>query len=445
MRRTGETRMSSRRIDGASRSDASLVTVPLATGFWRHFGPGLLWAAAAVGVSHLVQSTRAGASAGLALTGVILLALLLKYPFFEYGARYAAATGTSLVEGYRRIGRWALWLYLVITLITSLIIVSVIVLFTGYLLLYVLDLRWSLPVAGAVVYLSCAALLWIGRFRLLDITIKAVVVVLSVSTVMAALLVLPSVDWGTFALWPMIDGELVVPFLFILALMGWMPSAVDVSVWSSLWTLAKNRETGVATTVRNARIDFTVGYIGTGVLAFAFLVLGAGAMHGAGETFSPQGAVFATQLVGLYAQALGEWMRPVVLIAVLTTMFSTALTVIDGFPRAIAHTAMVIRGTGTERARPEIGSLYWGAMILLGITTVVVLGGFAGNLTSMVDIATTVSFVTAPVLGWLNLKAVRSSAVAREHRPGPGLLILSYLGLVLLGGTALFYMVTLPG
>jgi Mn2+/Fe2+ NRAMP family transporter len=88
------------------------------------FGPGLLWAAAAIGVSHLVQSTRAGADAGFALGGVILLALVLKYPFFEYGPRYAAATGESLIEGYRRIGRWAVWLYLVITLSTALIIQS---------------------------------------------------------------------------------------------------------------------------------------------------------------------------------------------------------------------------------------------------------------------------------------------------------------------------------
>ena len=92
--------------------------------FWSSFGPGLLWAAAAIGVSHLVQSTRAGAVAGFGLVGVILLALIIKYPFFEYGPRYAAATGSSLVEGYLRIGRWALWLYLAITLVMSVIIQS---------------------------------------------------------------------------------------------------------------------------------------------------------------------------------------------------------------------------------------------------------------------------------------------------------------------------------
>ena len=70
----------------------------LPAGFWKGFGPGLMWAAAAIGVFHLVQSTRAGALAGFGMAGVILFALVLKYPFFEYGPRYAAATGRSLVE-----------------------------------------------------------------------------------------------------------------------------------------------------------------------------------------------------------------------------------------------------------------------------------------------------------------------------------------------------------
>ncbi|NIQ59660.1 MAG: divalent metal cation transporter, partial [Gemmatimonadetes bacterium] len=59
---------------------------------------------------------------------------------FEYGPRYAAATGESLVEGYRRIGRWALWLYLVITVVTSVIVQSAVILFTAFLLQFVFDL-----------------------------------------------------------------------------------------------------------------------------------------------------------------------------------------------------------------------------------------------------------------------------------------------------------------
>ena len=71
-------------------------------------------------------------------------------------------------------------------------------------------------------------------------------------------------------------------------------------------------------------------------------------MYASGEEFSPVGTVFSTQLVDLYARTLGEWARPVVLIAVLTTMFSTSLTVLDGFPRAIERSIVCIKD-GPER------------------------------------------------------------------------------------------------
>src|SRR6056297_2640800 len=82
----------------------------------KSLGPGLLWAAAAVGVSHLVQSTRAGAIYGFQLVGIILLINVFKYPFFQFGPRYASATGKSLLDGYRSLGKWALILYLLLTI-----------------------------------------------------------------------------------------------------------------------------------------------------------------------------------------------------------------------------------------------------------------------------------------------------------------------------------------
>ena len=63
------------------------------------FGPGLLYAGAAVGVSHLVQSTRAGAEFGLQLLAVIILVNVIKYPHLR--------KRTSLCRGYRQVPlRW---------------------------------------------------------------------------------------------------------------------------------------------------------------------------------------------------------------------------------------------------------------------------------------------------------------------------------------------------
>ena len=413
------------------------------------FGPGLLWAATAIGVSHLVQSTRAGASAGFALAGVILIALVLKYPFFEYGPRYAAATGRSLIEGYARIGRWALWLYLAITISTMAVVPPAVVMFTAYLVGFTFGLDWSLPVLATIVMAPVAALLWWGRFRGLDLSIKLIVALLALSTLLAAAVSLPRSDLSTLALWPADAVGSTIPFVFLLALAGWMPSGVDSAVWSSLWTLAKNDAAGEPCSVETARQDFAIGYAGTGVLAFAFLTLGSGVMFGSGETFSPQGPLFSTQLVDLYSATLGAWTRPLVLVAVVTTMLSTALTVLDGGPRAIERSLLVLRakaiGPRAAAGAPATagGPIYWYSLAGVVLLTLVILALFIGNLTTMIDFATTLTFLTSPVLGYLNLRAVGAEEMPPEHRPGRAMVVLSWVGLVLLGGTGLFYLFTL--
>ncbi len=76
----------------------------------------MLFACTAIGVSHLVQSTRAGADYGLLIIGFVILITLLKYPFFEYGSRYANSTQTSIIDGYKKLGKPVLWLYFLLTI-----------------------------------------------------------------------------------------------------------------------------------------------------------------------------------------------------------------------------------------------------------------------------------------------------------------------------------------
>ncbi|MFV1987004.1 MAG: NRAMP family divalent metal transporter [Gemmatimonadota bacterium] len=411
--------------------------------FWKSFGPGLVWAATSIGVSHLVQSTRAGAQAGFALVGIIVIALAFKYPFFEYGARYAAATGNSLVEGYRRIGRWALWLYLAITLVSAMIALAAILMFTSYLTGYAFGATWPVTLTGIAILTVCIAMLYIGKYRGLDLSIKVILVFLLISTVVAVIVALPRVDASTVSLWP---GDLigtVVPFAFLLALIGWMPSPVDVAVWSSLWTLEKDRTMGVKTSVANAKRDFAIGYIGTGVLAIAFVSLGAAVLYGTDVELSASGAVFSTQLVDLYSETLGGWSRPFVLVAAVTTMFSTTLAVLDGYPRAIERTVMTLRTSRDEEVPRRVEKLYWGITLVLALIVILVVWLFVGNLTTMVDFATTVAFLTAPVLGYLNLTAVTSSDVPVEHQPGRVMRTVSWIGLALLTGTSVAYLISL--
>lgn len=421
-------------------------TVPGFRAFFQSFGPGLLWAGSAIGVSHLVQSTRAGADAGFGLAGVILFALVLKYPFFAFGPRYAAATGESLVEGYMRIGRWAVWLYFGVILSTVVFTHAAIVLFTAYLVLYAIGSQAPISLTAALLYAVCIGLLLLGRFRALDAAIKVVLLLLAVSTLLAAGVVLPGVRLETLSLAPVAPSGSGVPFAFVLALAGWMPSDIAISVYSSLWTLAKDSSSGVRAAVSTVRLDFLIAYLGTGLLAFAFLVLGVAVMYQSGETFSSAGTVFSTQLIDLYVRTLGGSARPVILITALTAMFSTMLTIVDGYPRVIDRLVKAVSsGDPTETAHSSPSRPYWVSMVGVAVLTVLFLSLFAGSLTQMVDFVTTVAFLTGPVLGYLNLRVMTSSQVPPEHRPGTAMRLFSFAGLAALTLVAVAFLVGLAG
>lgn len=396
------------------------------SGFWRSFGPGLVWAATAIGVSHLVQSTRAGASYGFALVWVVLLANLLKYPFFEFGPRYAAATGESLVEGYRRQGRWTVWAYLFLTLGTMFAVQGAVTFVTGALATQVFGDALSPFGYSAALLALIAGLLVIGRYPVLDALVKGIIVVLTVSTVAAVVLA-----WLGYQP-PEVPVEVEIwdaaGLAFLIALVGWMPSAIDISVWHSLWTIERSRQTGHRPQLREALLDFNIGYFGTACLALAFLSLGALTVFGRGQELDPRGGAFAVQLIGMYTEALGPWARWIILSAALTTMFSTTLTVTDAFPRVLARTSAILNpkwaGAGSTLR------LYWAWMAIAGAGSLLLIGALQGSLTRMVDIATTLSFLTAPVLGWFNYRAVTADHVPVEARPPLWLRVLSWIGIV---------------
>ena len=85
---------------------------------FRAIGPGLLFASMAIGTSHLVLSTKAGAQYGWIMVIPIVLANVFKYPFFEFGIRFTTVTQKSLIQGYSDLGKGYLWTYAVVTLLS---------------------------------------------------------------------------------------------------------------------------------------------------------------------------------------------------------------------------------------------------------------------------------------------------------------------------------------
>lgn len=405
-------------------------------------GPGVLFAGAAVGVSHLVQATRAGAAGGLSLAGVVILAHVIKYPAFRFGPQYAAATGTSMLEGYRRRGRWALVLYAVLTLGTMFTVQAAVTLVTAALVLTLLGVEASPVFVSALLLALCYGLLRVGRFPWLDALTKVAVAALTLATLAATALALPGLEGPWVPPLALFAGS---GALSMAALVGWMPSAIDVSVWQSLWVLAKAEAEDSLPTVRASLLDFHVGYLTTALLALAFLVLGASVFAGAGVELAAAPAAFAAQLVDLYARQLGAFSRPLIAAAACLAMFSTTLTVADGFPRALAVLMRRFREperpAGARGARAEVRSRsYWTVAGVLGTGSLALLAFAGGSLRALVDLAATLSFMTAPALAALNHRAMTGPEVPRGAAPGPALRAFSGVGVAFQAVFALAYL-----
>ncbi|MHA7100244.1 NRAMP family divalent metal transporter [Roseivirga pacifica] len=400
------------------------------------FGPGILFASTCIGVSHLVQSTRAGADYGFELVIFIVLANLFKYPFFEFGSRYAAATGKNLLEGYLKEGKWVLWLYFIISLVSMFTVTAAVTFVTAGMLNNLLGIDFNPTYMSGLILLFCTAVLMLGKYHLLDTLLKIIGSVLLISTLVAFFGVL-----GKGRITP-IDGFIPQELferngiIFLIALMGWMPTAVDLSTWNSIWAVEKMKDNGGQSNLKNILFDFNFGYIITAVLALCFLTLGAYVMYGSGEELSSNSTVFSDQVVSLYTNALGSWAYPVIAIAAFSTMFSTTITVVDGYGRSMGETLRIL-----FFRQKNSKTMYYGTMVLVSAMAFLFIAYLSSNLKDLVDLATTFSFVVAPLIAWINYKVIMSKQIASEFRPKPWLKTLAISGLIFLTAFAIIYLI----
>ena len=433
------------------------MNAPAATrSFWTAFGPGLLFAGAAVGVSHLVQSTRAGASFGLSMLIIVILANIIKFPGFRFGPQYAAATGHSLIDGYRRQGRWTLALFTLLTAGTMFIVIAVVTLVTAGVGIAVFGLEPLLDatvgaaagpaVVSALIMILAAVLLAGGGYVWLDRFIKIVMPVLTICTLAAMFMALGRIDWSWSALVPGPAVFDLAGIAFCVALIGWMPAPVDISVWSSLWAVARAKHQPRKPAPRDVLLDFDIGYGATMLLALAFVLLGTGMMFGQGLAFENNPAKFSAQVVDLYTTTLGGWSGPIIGAAAFLVMLSTSVTVIDGFPRVIAALVVQLRLAFAPQAAsasvPLEGDrhVYRISFAILCAGALAILFWGMSSFTALVDLATTLSFLTAPLLAFFNHRAVHAPEVPRDQQPGAGMTAFSWVSIVLQAAFALYFL-----
>jgi Mn2+/Fe2+ NRAMP family transporter len=88
-------------------------------------------------------------------------------------------------------------------------------------------------------------------------------------------------------------------------------------------------------------------------------------------------------------------------------------------------------------------SYYLPWLIILGLGTGCIFLFLLSEMGQLVQIATVLSFITAPLYASLNFRLVISKQMPTKHKPGRGLRILSFTGLIFLTGFTLFYLLSL--
>ena len=401
---------------------------------YKIFGPGILMATAAIGGSHLVSSTQAGALFGWSLAIFILLINFFKYPFFLANVQYTMATKKSLIEGYASLGNSWLWLFTILAVIAAVVNTAAVSMFAASLLGYFIPIQLTINILSFIIIFACILILIAGKYNLLNNVSKIIMITLSIATVVAVVMAVTkdvnstlTDDFISPSAWT------IASLGFIVILTGWMPAPIEISSIGSIWLKNQIKQTNI--NAKNALLDFNVGFIVTAILAIFFLALGALVLHGSAYEFK-DGIAFSHQLVTMYSTVIGDWSRLLIAFIAFACMFGTSITVIDGYGRAVAEAFSLIR---KNRSASNRSVAVW--TIFISIIGFLIIIYFASSMRTMLDFAMILSFTTTPIFAFLNYKLVRSTKLPKELQNGIFLNILSICGLIFLFGFLILFII----
>lgn len=390
------------------------------------FGPGMMMAATAVGVSHLVYSTQAGADYGFSLVWLIVLVVVLKYPAFRFAVDYASATERSLVTAYSKISKIALTWLAVGFFVDMFIATGAITMVTAGLIISVFNIPLSGPQVAVGLIVISAAILMNGQYAKAEKIVKILVLVFTVLAITATLFSLPllgSNDRGVMAtLTP--DRSLAV---FIIAMAGWMPMPTNGAILISKWVCERRKIDKEQFDYKRALSDFRIGYGLTLVLALCFVLMGTAVLFETGRQVPATAAGFATELFGIFTTVIGTWSYPIIAAAGIAVIWSTQVALMDALPRVTDRLAGILVG------RPaDAPSRYTQFLVVQVVGVSIMLLFLMSNFRTFIYFAASMGFVTAPAIAYYNYRAITSSDVAVEFRPNLFLLTWNWVSVIVL-------------
>lgn len=318
-------------------------TVVAAPADWRsrlkQIGPGIMAAATGVGAGDLVATMVAGSKYGYTLLWAVIIGTVFKLALGEAVGRWHLTSGQTILSGWRTLGKWALWYFGVYAVIWGFVYGATAMSASGLPLNAMfpfLSVRYWAMLCG----LAGFALVWFGRYAVLEKLMTALVGVMFVTVVGTAVLVAPNlgdVAWGLVPRLP--DGSLV----YVLGLIGGVGGTITMAAYG-YWTIAKGWRGPSWLPVM--RTDNAVGYVTTGIFVIAMLIVGSELLQGHEVVTGDKGLL---TLGDTLAADYGEWARIPFLIGFFAVSFTSVIGVWNGVSLLFADWWRTLRSPSAER------------------------------------------------------------------------------------------------
>ena len=336
-------------------------------GILKQLGPGLIISAVIVGSGELIVTPKLGATVGFSMLWFMIVGCFIKvFVQIELG-RFAISKGMTTLEamnsipGPRFIVSWLLWLWLLMYLALIFQVAGMVGGLASVFSLAGLPLPpWLLTVGVAA---SCAVLLVLGRYRLVE-TLSTVLVVLFTLTTLVAVGALQFTEFAITTA-QIADGlkfKLPEKFTTAFAAFGIIGVGASELIYYPYWCLEKGYARNVGPHedspawrhraigwVRVMNIDAWVSFAIYTTATLAFYLLGAAVLHAKGLVVD-NSQMIAT-LSHMYRETFGQWSYWLFLVGAFAVLYSTVFGATASNARLLAD-ALALFGV-TKYRTPE--------------------------------------------------------------------------------------------
>ncbi|MEU1119221.1 MULTISPECIES: Nramp family divalent metal transporter [unclassified Streptomyces] len=246
---------------------------PLRKASWKYVGPGIVVAATGVGAGDLVATLIAGSKFGYTLLWAAIIGCLVKISLAEATGRWHLATGRTLFEGWRTLGRWTTYYFAVYVVIWGFVYGATAMSSSALPLVALFPDGPGLKTWAVICGLLGLAFVWFNRYAVFEKAMTIVIGMKFLIVVYVAIRVAPDLGNALAGLAPVLpDGSL----LYTLGLIGGVGGTITMAAYG-YWVNSKGW-TDISW-LKVMRLDNRVAYITTGVFVVAMMIIGAELLH----------------------------------------------------------------------------------------------------------------------------------------------------------------------